>query len=186
MLGEPLEGGLVDAQDDVAHVDAAALRRRLPGEQLLDPDHAGGAGGLARDAVLAAEAEAQARGVLQQAHVEHVVWGRERDEEPGVERKAVGVLHAEELFMTEGYCTDEQYTCSLSPFVVGDENGRLILLQLIFGGLCGAKIGPTGGSLHRNNGNTRSVVYPLYGTGFLGDVCRHFCPRILFNLPCVA
>lgn len=74
MLREPLEFGLIDAHDDVAHPDPAALGRRLAREQLLDPHHAG-AQGLVRDVLLPAEAEAQARRVLQQAHLKHVVCG---------------------------------------------------------------------------------------------------------------
>lgn len=78
MLREPLEFGLIDAHDDVAHSDPAALGRRLAREQLLDPHHAG-AQGLVRDVLLPAEAEAQARRVLQQAHLKHVVCGGSTD-----------------------------------------------------------------------------------------------------------
>lgn len=74
MLREPLEPGLIDTHDDVAHSDPAALGRRLAREQLLDPHHAG-AQGLVRDVLLPTEAEAQARRVLQQAHLKHVVCG---------------------------------------------------------------------------------------------------------------
>lgn len=41
VLGKPFEGGLIDTEDDVAHVDAAALCSRLAREQLFNPDHAG-------------------------------------------------------------------------------------------------------------------------------------------------
>lgn len=76
VLRKALQGRLIDPEDDVTHVDQAGLGGGLPWKQLLDPDHAG-AGGLGGRGLLAAEAEAQAGGVLQQAHLKHVVW-RER------------------------------------------------------------------------------------------------------------
>lgn len=72
MLRQPFEFRLIDAHDDVAHSDTAAFGRRLAWEQLLDPHHAG-AQGLVWDVLLSAEAEAQPRRVLEQAHLKHVV-----------------------------------------------------------------------------------------------------------------
>lgn len=72
MLREPFEGRVVDPQDDIAHVDAVAFCSRLPGKQLFNPHHAG-ARGLIRDVLLTTKTEAQARCVLQQTHIEHII-----------------------------------------------------------------------------------------------------------------
>ncbi|KAG7266664.1 hypothetical protein CRUP_028381 [Coryphaenoides rupestris] len=102
-ISESLEGRLIDAQDDVAHLDAAALRRRLPREQLLDAHHAAAAAaaaaGALRDALLlhAAEAEAQARGVLQQTHD----GCRASGEHLAAKGPAVNSLRAGDLFDVE-------------------------------------------------------------------------------------
>lgn len=74
MLRQPFEFCLINAHDDVAHSDAAAFGRWLAREQLLDPHHTG-TQGLVWDVLLSAEAEAQPRRVLQQAHLKHIVCG---------------------------------------------------------------------------------------------------------------
>lgn len=58
VLRESFEGGLIDPQDDVTHIDATALCRWLAGKQFFNPHHAG-AGGLVRDILLSTETEAQ-------------------------------------------------------------------------------------------------------------------------------
>lgn len=58
MLRESFKGGLIDPQDDIAHVDASALCSWLARKQLFNPHHAG-AGGFVRDVLLSTETEAQ-------------------------------------------------------------------------------------------------------------------------------
>lgn len=74
MLREPFERCLIDTQDDVADFDASTLCGRLARKQLFNPHHAG-ARGFIRNVLLATEAEAQSRCVLQQTNVEHIICG---------------------------------------------------------------------------------------------------------------
>lgn len=72
MLRESFEGGLIDPQDDVAHIDAAALGSWLARKKLFNAHHAG-ARGLVEDVLLSTKTEAQAGRVLQQAHLKHII-----------------------------------------------------------------------------------------------------------------
>lgn len=72
MLRESFEGGLIDPHDDISHVDAAALSRRLAREQFFNPHHAG-AQGFVWDVLLSTETETQPRCVLQQQHLKDFI-----------------------------------------------------------------------------------------------------------------
>lgn len=76
MLWESFQRGLIDSQDDVAHVDAATLCSWLAREKLLH-SHQAGAIGLIRGMLFSAEAEAESRSVLQQTDLKHVICQNE-------------------------------------------------------------------------------------------------------------